>query len=317
MKLIEPLFKPHIDIGQIKWNIGGLFIHDGLLRQFIEFMMCHFAITPFDQVYGSPPNSLWNGGRVLGEPQHTISEVQYLKNVYHTYNVNINLTLSNHNITTNDLSDPYCNFLLNEFHSTDNYVTISSPILHEYIRNNYPKYKIKCSLIHSCVNKLKTIDDYKKLQDEWEMIILPPDIGFNVELVSNLDVSRVEILVNEYCIKDCANRTEHYELLSLIQKGDIHPNAEHEMHLRGKCLSSDFDLIKHRGTCHLTSDIFDQLYECGVRNFKLQGRKDFIERVIISYLYFTMPVENMIMLFPYTVYHPRLQPFDILKRQVQ
>ena len=67
----------------------------------------------------------------------------------------VRYTFTNPIIFEEDLDDPYCNFCMSVGDNGMNEVLVFSPVLEEYIRKNYPSFKIDST---TC-KELKTVDD--------------------------------------------------------------------------------------------------------------------------------------------------------------
>lgn len=316
MKIIDQIFKPNLNPNKMRWSFGGLYVHDFDIFKFTEFMRMYFSTTPFHQVYGCPINTLWNGGRVFldNDGVGSYQDTAYLKSKYSIYGTHINLTFNNHLLTEKDLDDPMCNYLLQEYYERGNYITVASDLLRKYIRSNFPKYKLKCSVILSCVNNKKHVDDFKRLQDEWDIVVIPPDFGRNIQFIKQLNCTQIEILVNEICVSNCAYRTTHYDWLAKCQKRIDNVNDTFDS---DKCYMINFPQLLKRGNCHLTENEFNQLYDIGIRNFKLQGRQEFFHNVLLSYLYFVINFDYIPLIFPFRQYEVKTKPFDILTSLVE
>ena len=113
-----------------------------LLEQKPEWFREGIKIASF---FGEFPASLWNGGRPSNYDQ---CDSNYIRNVVKNINakgIPVRYTYTNMLLNEEDLKDPYCNFCMKVADNGMNEVMIFSPILEEYIRKNYPSYKLNSS----------------------------------------------------------------------------------------------------------------------------------------------------------------------------
>ena len=95
--------------------------------------------------FGEFPTSLWNGGRLSNYDQ---CDARYIRNVVKAINakgIPVRYTYTNMLLTEEDLKDPYCNFCMKVADNGMNEVMIFSPLLEQYIRENYPSFKLNSS----------------------------------------------------------------------------------------------------------------------------------------------------------------------------
>ena len=95
-------------------------------------------------VYGIFPPSLWNGGRV----QYGMTDKNYVKGVIKAYNsrgIPLRFTFTNPMLEKKHLSDEFCNMVMHLADNGMNECIVMSPILEDYIRKNYPNYKLTSS----------------------------------------------------------------------------------------------------------------------------------------------------------------------------
>ena len=101
--------------------------------------------TQIASVYGCFPPAMWNGGRPMGGIR---CEDAFIDNVLHAFNdqgIPLRFTFTNPLIREEHLSDPFCNKLMKMANNGLNEVIVFSEVLEQYIRSEYPKYKITSS----------------------------------------------------------------------------------------------------------------------------------------------------------------------------
>ena len=123
--------------GNFKLN----FMFAEMLKQRPEFFREGVEIASF---YGVFPPCLWNGGRTQGG----MTDKNYIKNVIKAFNdrgIPLRYTFTNMMLEKKHLSDDRCNMILNLSNNGLNEAIVASPILEDYLRRNYPKFKLTSS----------------------------------------------------------------------------------------------------------------------------------------------------------------------------
>ena len=276
------------------WNIGGgikhfLNLNDYFVNKKIFYDTSH---KMYDYVYDSIFGLKWNGGRVC-MPQDTCTIRELLRRIesYNNLGVGFNWSFTNLLLTKEDLSDEYCNLLLEATNNSLNGVILTSIDLRNYIKEKYPKLKI----IYSVCNGLKKIEDYNRALNENDIVVLHPDFNHNynyLEQLSKLDgKDRLEVMVNDVCAFGCPFREQHYRNLSYFNKIQsicpiIHDEAELD-YGRNNCLAIMNGYTKDERNRLTFSDI-DYMLDLGFKYFKIIGREHewdyYIDRDLIPNL---------------------------------
>ena len=166
-------------------------------------------------IYGVFPPSIWNGGHSISSQ---FCNAEYISNIINAFNnqgVSLCFTFTNPAIKEEHLKDEFSNAVMKIAENDINEVVVNSPILEEYIRNTYPKYKITSSVS-------KIITDVEELQNElakdYNSVVV--DWSFNnkfdvLENLSNKDKCR--FILNSFCYPDCEKRADEYYNIGLEQ----------------------------------------------------------------------------------------------------
>lgn len=117
-------------------------------------------------------------------------------------------TFSSYSLKEEDLRDKTSNAILEAFIDAQGEIEISSDILYNYIKKCYPNTKLIASYVKSVyeMEEGKEVEFYNKLLDKFDKVILSPQYvkeKFFKEYEKFSDISRLEIIVNERCIKNC------------------------------------------------------------------------------------------------------------------
>lgn len=96
-----------------------------------------------------------------------------------------------------------------------NEVIVLSPILEEYIRKNYPSYKITSS---TC-KEIRNADELSaELEKDYHYVVLDYNWNNNFEFLETLPhKEKCELLINACCVPNCPRRGEHYRSIGETQ----------------------------------------------------------------------------------------------------
>jgi len=253
------------------WNISALFTHDQITFHALAILKERFGCTPaVDSIHGSLP-ALWNGGRISQMPMPADPVLEARLKAFNGAGIGLYYTFSNHLLDQKDLADEVCNHLLDLIDNGTglNGVIVASDLLFDHLRREHPALKLTASIVKATVENGKGNADYYRRQAErFDSVMVHPDDGFNLDLLEHLDREKMEVLVNENCIRNCTVREKHYTLL-VNQQRNGGPYTPQE-----GCLRPMVKLDGKSLSCNMTDEQFKAVYDMGFRRFKLQGRAD-------------------------------------------
>ncbi|MDE6035749.1 MAG: hypothetical protein K2G36_07565 [Ruminococcus sp.] len=256
-------------------------------------------------VYGVFPPSLWNGGRI----QQGKCDKRYIKSVINAFNergIPLRFTFTNPVLEKKHLSDDFCNMVMNLANNGLNEAIVMSPILEDYIRKNYPKYKLTSS---TC----KRITDpdalYNEVNKDYHIVVIDYDLNNRFDILEKIpDKEKCEILVNACCEPACRRRSAHYESIGIQQIAyanhmrkypDMPFNSdklvqEHPemLEIAGcQCVHRTIFDIKNLRTHITPEDIWENYVPMGFRQFKIEGRTLDIFNLMEHYIYYMIRPE--------------------------
>lgn len=247
-------------------------------------------------VYGAFPPALWNGGRGCAGvcDQRTMTEV--LK-IYNSKGIPCRFTFTNPLIKKEHLGDGICNLMMRLGNNGLNEVIVSSPLLEDYIRKNYPKYKITSS---TC----KQIRDPEQLREELEkdynLVVLDYNWNNDFEFLEKLPhKEKCELLVNACCTPNCKRRGEHYrsigeEQIKYAVQAQTPPalRKPYEFH-DFECPYMQLHLYETTGfSTHIKpDDIYEKYVPMGFSQFKIEGRTVPDINVLENFVYYMVKPE--------------------------
>ena len=263
-----------------------------VLKQYPQYFRDGVEIA---SVYGTFPPCIWNGGRT----QEGICDKRFIKTAINAFNergIPLRFTFTNPALEKKHLGDKMCNMVMALANNGLNEVIVNSPLLEDYIRKNYPKYKLTSS---TC----KRLDDGERLAAELEkdyhIVVVDYDLNNRFDILEKLpNKEKCEFLVNSNCRPKCPDRAQHYYNVGLQQIG-------YSNHVR-KYPDQPYDLIvfgdgKNQNCPFFTRDIFDirtlstnirpdDIWEkylpMGFDQFKIEGRTAGLFNLIETYIYY-------------------------------
>lgn len=266
-----------------------------LLADFIEHIPQWFY-DDFDiaAAYGSFPNCIWNGGRTsfgyvdADAMEKIVEELNKRK-------IAVRHTFTNPLIEEKHLSDIFANICLETSNNGMNEVLVNTEILEDYIRTNYPDFKI----ISSTTKCLKTIKEVEEeLKKDYYLVVLDSALNNDPAIFDIEGRDRLELLVDHGCQVNCPNRTAHYI--------DVGKNQLAYRHSKFQCphIGATFEDIMKREHS-ITRERMDEVFvPGGFKHFKLDGRGFKPEKLVDSLLYFMVKPE----------FRPKVK--DIIKKEI-
>lgn len=249
-------------------------------------------------VYGVFPTALWNGGRFL----QGNCDIRVIKEVLKSFNqqgIPCRYTFTNPLIDERHLQDSFCNELLRLADNGLNEVIVTSPILEEYIRKNYPNYPIISS---TCKELTEPQALHAELKKDYKLVVLDYRHNNNWEVLSQIiQPEKCEILVDACCDPNCNRRGAHYRCIGKSQlqyakwtktakQGSAMPALEVQKFACPYMTLSLYDTVGF--STHVTPEaLYAQYVPAGFVNFKLEGRSLPDVNVLESYIYYMVKPE--------------------------
>jgi collagenase-like PrtC family protease len=226
--------------------------------------------------YGCFPGNIWNGGRVI-IGLASKEDIQYAVKEYNSRGIAIRFTYTNPCLEKMHLLDTYCNLCMLLADNGKNEVLVNSDLLEDFIRANYPDYKIISSTT-KCLYDLERIQE--ELEKDYHLVVLDSAMNNTEELFRLDHKEKIELIVNHYCADNCPRRKEHYKLVgeSQLEYADISFPCEN--------IKRSFQEIQKNRSFISTDLIYEKYVPAGFTNFKLDGRGFRKEKVLESFAYY-------------------------------
>ena len=270
---------------EVYWHLPGL-CYFRLLNQILINTMEDYPEKFRDgykigSVYGTIPGAIWNGGRAVFGISNK-AEIERVVATYNQHGIPARFTWSNSLLEEKHVYDTYCNMIMKVADNGLNQAIVNQPVLEEYIRKNYPSYK----LISSTTKRMVDLNVLREeVMKDYFLVVLDYDLNRNEAVIKELEpvADKIEILVNEICFPGCPKRAEHYREESRSQlefdnRTDFRcPNNSREKRNFEECM---------KRPAFMSTDEVERYIERGYWNFKIVGRGLPQQFVLDSYLYF-------------------------------
>lgn len=267
-------------IGKCDFNVGTLFAHDGYALMLHDACERAGISYPIDYVFGSV-SCLMQGGRaaplVFDE-----DNVRQIFDRYAQIGVGCRLTFSNYELSEADLEDEESNFmlrLLNQGHG--NGVILSSDLLADYIKSEYPNLQLICSLVKPTVENMlgqESPSYYNELFKRYGVVVVNSAFANDDEYLKQLeDPGKVEFIVNHRCRPNCPLSKDHYTTQTLAARAASTGNYIAQRRLEGKLvrINTECQRLRHENptvNSLISARRIEQLVDMGFKHFKLEGR---------------------------------------------
>lgn len=248
-------------------------------------------------VFGSFDGAAWNGGRNVPGKFNPVVTEKIIKE-FNSRGIPLRFTFTNPMLNERHLEDKPCNEIMKMADNGLNQVIVMSPILEQYIRENYPNYKITSS---TC-KQIRDMDDLNaELDKPYNLVVI--DYNWNnkfEELEKIKDKPRCEILVNACCQPACPRRGDHYSTIGKYQL-DLCTAAQSSLGIKVDNIVKDpfpcpymaYNIyqIKDFPTHVSPDDIENKYIPMGFDQFKLEGRTISDIPMLEMYIYYFVKQE--------------------------
>ena len=234
-----------------------------------------------DNVYGSVPNVIWNGGRNHPVSNWKREQIINLFEYYKNKRIKLRFTFTNMLLKNEHLYDEYANSVLDLINEYGYEITIYSEVLEEYIRNKYPEIE----MISSTTKCILDIGRFNREVDrEYKLVVLDFRKNADFEFLDRIsNTYKVELLLNEDCYSTCEQRVRHYRDISdNILHFDKLPDTE--VYCRGKYRNL-YESFGQKTTITV-DDLYGKYKDMGFVHAKLRGRRSDYYDVLESYVYY-------------------------------
>lgn len=297
------------------YSLPGLFEFYDLYKVFLPIYRKNrdyfYDWCEIGSIYGAPQDCLWGGGRV-GFGDASPEDVKALTD---EYGISAHLTFSNSLLREEHLSDKRCNALCKLFEhgaaengtvaqgtaengtasrgALQNGIIVTSDLLLDYIRKNYPGFYF----ISSTTKVLTNPADLSAELSREEFRYVVPDFRLNKAFgfwdgLPSEQKRKVEFLCNECCWFSCYDRKNCYENVSRKSLGE-----ECEDHVCVSPTAGDgyrfSEAMENPGFIGI-EDIINVYLPAGFDQFKIEGRSLGSAVILEMLLYYMVKPEHQL-----------------------
>ena len=163
--------------------------------------------------YGSFPSCIWNGGRVTFD-RITRSTMDQVIQELNKRGIAVRYTFTNPLLEEKHMSDTFSNICLEAADNGMNEVLVNTQVMEDYVRTNYPNYKI----ISSTTKCLRTIEAVEaELEKDYYLVVLDSFLNKDERIFTLEKRDKLELLLDHGCMLNCPRSKQHYEELGHSQ----------------------------------------------------------------------------------------------------
>lgn len=255
------------------FNLPEFYTNKPLFAQAVDLKKRHPEIwlpnTDFACVFGNFPSCIWNGGgiNVLGSVSREVIQATF---DFYNYELHLplRLTFTNPLIGEEHLNDTYCNIIAECGHNGMNEILTSSPVLEDYLRKKYPKYKFCRSIIASREEPIV-------LDPKYHLEVMRRRMNNNWEFLETIPIDqrpKVEFLCTDPCPDNCPRIYTHYRDFARAQLELRHGNEQCACtmnEVKGEFIHNYTTTLE----TYISREMIDKEYlPRGFNQFKISGR---------------------------------------------
>ncbi len=177
-----------------------------------SYLRKNYANVPLgeiDSLFGFVERSTLYGGRRFVDRELSDTDVEQLN----AAGIGIRLPMSNH--VTERREYKLSKWLLRKYHRPCNSIICTNDDLAQWIREDFPEYRIDASVIKN----LKSHEKIAKAMELYDSVVLPMPVNENLEFLAEIEEKdKVTLFANAGCALTCPSRM-CYASVSKINKG--------------------------------------------------------------------------------------------------
>lgn len=259
-------------------NAGGIIFLSDLMT---HCPMWFYEDAKISAAYGSFGSCIWNGGRTF----HARNDSRAMARLIEEYNkrgISVRYTFTNPLIEEKHLNDTFSNLCLELSNNGQNEVIVNSPVLEQYIRENYPNFR----LISSTTKCIDTLDGLREeLKKDYYLVVADSVWNNTDELFALENKEKIELIPDHTCQDNCPRRRAHYEDTGRCML------TFRDTEFQCYNIKFDFpDLQKHHNFIS-ADDVYGKYQRAGFQHMKLDGRSFTPKNTVESFVYYLVKPE--------------------------
>ena len=263
---------------RITWKVPALFDNDWVALHLSYELSPLLGRPLFDIAYGSPMCA-WAGGR---PPRMTAplseDEMRRRFEAYRKVGARCAFTFSRVD-AGKYVDDPYCNMLLSLIDEYEGQAIVVDDALARHIRNTHPAVRLVCSNVKVVLDHyagFRGQDEesyYRSLLGLYDEVVVRTEALLEGGLTERLQdlTDRVELIVNEWCARDCPYAAEHIAAMTRATEraADLAPDEPQPGCIYNQLHDKPRELVDN---IYVSSERRAYLADRGFTRFKIQGR---------------------------------------------
>lgn len=231
--------------------------------------------------YGSFGSCIWNGGRTFLDRNDSREMAKIIK-AFNDRNISVRYTFTNPLLEEKHLNDTFSNLCLELANNGMNEVIVNSPLLEQYIRENYPDFRLISSTT-KCISTIEGLAD--ELKKDYYLVVADSVWNNTEELFAMENKDRIEIIPDHTCEDNCPRRRAHYEdtgrcMLTFRDSEFKCPN-----------ITFNFEDLKKHKNFITAEDVYGKYQQAGFHHMKLDGRSFTPANIVDSFVYYLVKPE--------------------------
>ncbi|MCI8367101.1 MAG: hypothetical protein HFJ66_05815 [Eggerthellaceae bacterium] len=216
-----------------------------------------------ESIYGNFPGCRLNGGRAYLREPFTPQQINWTFSVLAEYGIQPRLTLTNMQATVQELDGPYARIILEAAARAGAGAIVYNEELGREVQRRYG-----LPLTLSTTVPLETTAQLNQKLRDYDYVVLDYNRHKDEDYLQAIErPEKAELMVNEFCVKGCPHRQEHYRHNSEDQQqGQLRPFP---------CRSNRPDFFDHKPghPVQFTADEVDAVAQRhSISQFKIVGR---------------------------------------------
>lgn len=273
----------------IYYNLSGMYEHFTLNKFIIELYQTHPEFfregVKIGSIFGNFQYCIWDGGRNFPYYNQVCKEdIESIAAYYNLYNIPLRLIFTNSAIEEEHLYDRFCNLQVKLLENGKNEIVVNSPLLEQYLRDNYPNYKYISSTT-KCLKEDKFLEELKN--PDYYQVCLDYNLNKNIEMLEKIPKElrgKCEFLTNAICHSGCPIRKKHYYYTSLSNL----TYCRYKYDLKNYCkiqgnINEPGTILSHN---NLSWEEIQEYNKMGYKYFKFEGRTLPSSDILANYLYY-------------------------------
>ncbi len=269
------------DMPEARWTLGGALRFERSLANVVSFLSRNLGVRRIHSVGAVMPCRWSLDWFVQRRPVAMAAYTEALERYAHA-NIGVTLVFDNPFIREDELEDSYALQLVRELYARDrvrlNAVCVASDALAARLRAFEPHLPLHCHMNRLVAEQgRRTAALYNKLAEQYDRVCLHSADAVKPALLAGINSpERVDVVINDSCLRTCPVRREHLRLLAAMRREPYMVDAMQQrsaLLTRANCQQVEASALQQKAACNLTREEAHALYAAGFRSFIIQSQQ--------------------------------------------